>query len=209
MVDGIIFDLDGTLWDATELVAVAWSRAAKKYTGVDPKFTKEQIGACLGKLLIDIAVMLFPDCTKEQHQELIELCIEEEHKELQVSSGVLYPGLEETLKELKKTYPLYIVSNCQAGYIEDFLAATGFSHYFADHLCPGDTGNPKGDNIMEIVEKHQMKSPVYVGDTQGDYEATIKAKVPFIYAAYGFGEVEGYHKKIDSFCELPTIMKEL
>ncbi|MNC77179.1 Phosphoglycolate phosphatase [compost metagenome] len=47
-----------------------------------------------------------------------------------------------------------------------------------------------------------MQSPVYLGDTEGDYAAAQKAGIPFIYARYGFGDVKGYDKAIDSFAEL-------
>ena len=34
-----------------------------------------------------------------------------------------------------------------------------------------------------------MKSPVYVGDTMGDFLSCRKAGVPFVFASYGFGDV--------------------
>jgi hypothetical protein len=35
--------------------------------------------------------------------------------------GLLYPGVREGLAQLKEKYPLFIVSNCQSGYIETFI----------------------------------------------------------------------------------------
>ncbi|MFR7899958.1 MAG: hypothetical protein ACLU6Y_09110 [Ruminococcus sp.] len=32
-----------------------------------------------------------------------------------------------------------------------------------------------------------LKDPVYVGDTLGDFNACRKADIPFIFAEYGFG----------------------
>ena len=97
----------------------------------------------------------------------------------------MYPQLEETLKNLSARFPLFIVSNCQAGYIEVFLQATGFGHYFKGHLCPGDTGMAKAENIMKIRDDFDLKDPVYVGDTLGDFNACRKADIPFIFAEYG------------------------
>ncbi len=99
----------------------------------------------------------------------------------------LYPDLEQTLQQLSAVYPLYIVSNCQGGYIEVFLENTGFGHYFQDHLCPGDTGCAKASNIKEIICRHRLQSPVYVGDTDGDHSASRQAGIPFVFASYGFG----------------------
>ena len=47
----------------------------------------------------------------------------------------------------------------------------------------------KAENIIKISRDHHLTDPVYVGDTLGDYRACQKAGVPFIFAAYGFGEV--------------------
>lgn len=39
------------------------------------------------------------------------------------------------------------------------------------------------------MEKHGCASAAYVGDTDGDCKASFKAGIPFVHAAYGFGEV--------------------
>lgn len=190
MIDSIIFDIDGTLWDSTYVIADAWAKIIAEKYRPDVHYTPDDLKAQFGKLLPDIAKALFPDLPEEEQLELMDACCEEEHKALVLNSPGVYPGMEETLKELCKKYPLYIVSNCQAGYIECLYEATGIQQYFKDGLCPGDTGNPKADNIKAIVEKHGLKHPVYVGDTMGDYLATKEAGLPFVFAKYGFGEVD-------------------
>lgn len=119
----------------------------------------------------------------------------------------MYPQLEETLKNLSARFPLFIVSNCQAGYIEVFLQATGFGHYFKGHLCPGDTGMAKAENIMKIRDDFDLKDPVYVGDTLGDFNACRKADIPFIFAEYGFGEVEAPDYRISSPADLVELCR--
>ena len=52
------------------------------------------------------------------------------------------------------------------------------------------------------MEKHNITNCAYIGDTQGDYEATVEAGVPFIWCTYGFGTPAGYAHKVDSFEEL-------
>ena len=79
--------------------------------------------------------------------------------------------------------------------------------YFVDFECPGRTGLPKAENIKLVVERNNLKHPVYVGDTQGDANAAKGANVPFIYAQYGFGSVEEFQDKIESFEELLKIVK--
>ena len=81
----------------------------------------------------------------------------------------------------------------------------GFGKYFTDFACPGTTGLLKGDNIKLMVERHNLKAPVYVGDTYGDQTAAAEAGVPFAFAAYGFGEATKYDYKLSSFEELAEI----
>ena len=78
----------------------------------------------------------------------------------------------------------------------------GLTPYIQGHLCFGDTGTSKGRTIRTLMERYGIESCAYVGDTQGDYEATVEAGVPFIWATYGFGTPAGYAAKIDTFADL-------
>ncbi len=177
-MDSIIFDVDGTLWDSTEIVAEAWTKAVRRLYDPQMTITAPQLRGLFGRLLPDIAASLFPRETTARQMELIDLCCEEEHRVLlETPQPPIYPHLESTLQILSEKYRLFIVSNCQAGYIEVFLKCTGFSRYFQGHLCPGDTGKPKGENILEIIRRFDLKSPVYVGDTAGDFQASRQAEI--------------------------------
>lgn len=204
-MDSIIFDLDGTLWDSTTVVADSWNEELQERNISEPYVTKALLKSLFGRTLPDIAAVTFPTLSKEAQMELIEACCEREHQFLLRDGAPLYPYLEDTLQYLSSKYKLFIVSNCQAGYIEVFLEVTKFGKYFKDHLCPGDTGNPKADNIREIVTRNQLDAPVYVGDTDGDHEAATAAGVPFVFASYGFGETNDADYQIESLKELTSL----
>jgi phosphoglycolate phosphatase len=75
------------------------------------------------------------------------------------------------------------------------------------HQCYGTKGNPKSENIKDIVNDYHLSAPVYIGDTIGDYDAATKACVPFIFADYGFGKVEkGQIATISTFGELAGLL---
>ncbi|MBU5593068.1 HAD family hydrolase [Clostridium sp. MSJ-4] len=205
-LDSIIFDLDGTLWDSTQGVMESFNKTISKYNEVKDKLTIEDIKGIMGLCIEDIALRFFPYLDKEKGLEIIKCCCEEECGHLENKGGILYDGLEETLKKLASTHKLFIVSNCQCGYIEAFFKAHGLSKYFKDYENPGRTGLTKGENIKLIIERNNLKSPIYVGDTDGDLKAARFASIPFIYARYGFGEVTGYDYAIDSFKELYKII---
>ena len=203
MIDSIIFDVDGTLWDSTDTVARAWNRILEQETDLEPTLTGDTLKGLFGRLLPDIAAVIFEKYPKERQLELIDLCCAEEHRELLAHPAPVYDTLEETLRLLSERYPLYIVSNCQAGYIEVFLEATGLGSYFRDHLCPGDTGHAKAENIRAIMKRHNLRSPVY--DTAGDQNACRSAGVPFVFAAYGFGSADAPEYTIQKPLDLTRI----
>ncbi len=204
-MDGIIFDLDGTLWNATEQICKTWNMVLKDYPGTRAPITVEELEGCMGLLLPDIGRRLFPNEIPKIQEELINKCCDMEVKYLSEHGGVLYPDEEKTLSALADKYKLFIVSNCQSGYIESFFKGHSLGKYFTDCECAGNTGMEKGDNIRLIIKRNRLVSPVYTGDTQNDRDSAAYAKVPFVYAAYGFGRVNGYDFIINSFSELTDI----
>ena len=123
------------------------------------------------------------------------------------SGGRLYPDIIGTIASLAEKVPIFIVSNCQSGYIELFMKKTGCAGFITDHLCPGDTGMYKADNITKIAKDHGIKYPVYVGDTIMDKDACDRAGCVFVYARYGFGDVRGCDHVIDSPGEIIELME--
>ena len=201
-MDGIIFDVDGTLWDSTAEVAVAWNEALRNHSEVELVLTAEILKKEFGKPLPEIVQDLFPELSGEEQDRIAGYLFKYENERMETAPCVLYDGLKETIRALSERYKLFIVSNCQEGYIEAFLKNTGLEECITDHLCPGDTGVYKADNIRLIMERNHLKTVVYVGDTQGDADACRMAGVPMIYAAYGFGEVANPETQIHSFREL-------
>ena len=188
--DSIIFDLDGTLWDSTGVVAEAWQAAKEEVDFIKEDITAEMVKGITGMTYKAIFEKLFPYLDDEKREEYKAIAAKKELETLYTKGGQPYPQLEETLKYLSAKYKLYIVSNCQSGYIEVFFKTSGLEKYFLGHQCYGTKNMPKADNIKDIVNDHQLKAPVYVGDTMGDYSAAVGAGTPFIFAAYGFGKVE-------------------
>lgn len=203
---GIIFDMDGTLWDSAENVAKSWNLAIEKSGAVEKDLTTEDIKSVMGKTMDVIADILFPELSSDARGQLLEACCQEENAYLRAHGGMLYDGVEDTLRKLKeKGYHLMIVSNCQKGYIEAFLDYYKLWDYIEDTQCYGDNLLEKGDNIRLVAERNRLDAAVYVGDIQGDYDASCKAGVDFIHAAYGFGTINENVPGIHAFWELAEL----
>ncbi|MGY3714420.1 HAD family hydrolase [Sutcliffiella cohnii] len=203
-MDSIIFDLDGTLWDSSKTVLTAWNEILRKKDGIN-ELTVEDLQGTMGLQMHEIGKKLFPSLDDQAREQLLQECGDLENVYLENSGGILYDSVEETLEALSEKYKLYIVSNCQEGYIETFYKYHQLEKYFLDFENPGRTGLSKGENIKLIMERNSLSNPVYVGDTEGDLKAARYAGIPFVYATYGFGKVEDYDFAITSFAELKQL----
>ena len=201
--ESLIFDIDGTLWDSRALVAEGYNIQLKK-EGLDHLcVTAETLKPLFGKVMTEIADSILASIPEKDRYDLMERCMETENNYLfENECKIGYPGVLETVEELAKKYRLFIVSNSQCGYPELCIRKLGLTPYIEGHLCFGDTGTSKGKTIRTLMETYNIQNCAYVGDIQGDYDATQEAGIPFIWAAYGFGEVTGYAEKINTFAEL-------
>ena len=204
--ESLIFDIDGTLWDSRALVAEGYNIQLEK-EGLRHLFVDaETLKPLFGKVMTEIADAILASIPENERYALMERCMETENRYLfENECKIGYPGVTETLAALSRKYRLFIVSNSQCGYPELCMEKLGLTPYIRGHLCFGDTGTSKGKTIRTLMEKHNIESCAYIGDTQGDYEATVEAKVPFIWAKYGFGTPEGYVSAVETIEDLLTL----
>lgn len=204
--DGIIFDLDGTLWDSVAMGFKAWHIKLQE-KGINADFDFDTFKSCYG-LPMDQFFAKLGISIDNLDSFMMEL-LDFENEYLTQWGGILYPELEDTLKKLIGKFPLFIVSNCQKGYVEAFLTAHHMEGYFKDFVSYGDTGYYKADNISYLSKRNGLQYPVYVGDIQGDSDATHAAGLPFIHAAYGFGEVKDAEERIDTFADILKVVESI
>ena len=207
--ESLILDIDGTLWDSRALVAKGNNLQLEK-EGLSRYFVDaEQLKPLFGKVMTEIADHIFPDLLEPERYALMERCMERENRFLHENECAIgYPGVAEALSCLAKNHRLFIVSNSQRGYPELCIGKLGLKPYITGHLCFGDTGTDKGTTIRALMEKFNISSAAYVGDTEGDRQAAEKAGIDFLWAAYGFGKVTSYTEKLDSPMDLIKLNKE-
>ena len=204
--ESLIFDIDGTLWDSRSLVAEGYNLQLKD-EGLEHLFVNaEMLRPLFGKVMTEIADVLLAPIPVPERYNVLERCMERENRYLAENEcRIGYPKVKETLEALAKNHRLFIVSNSQCGYPELCMDKLGISHLFEGHMCFGDTGTCKGETIRTLMNKHNIGSACYIGDTMGDMEAADLAELPFIHCTFGFGEVSHSWKAIDSFEDLLTL----
>ena len=205
--ESLIFDVDGTLWDTRALVAEGYNVNLRR-EGLDHLCVcGEDLSALFGKTRGELADALFASLPQPEREPLMIRCMEEENRYLKTQEcRVGFPNVRQTMEQLAKKYRLFLVSNCEQCYPEICMEKMGIGHLIRGHLCYGDTLTPKGETIRTLMARHGIRSACYIGDTQGDRNAAAFAEIPFVYCSYGFGQVDGYWKKIEAFEELLTFL---
>lgn len=201
----LIFDLDGTLWDSRATIIKIWNDVLNKHQLIQEELKPDDMNKYMGLLAHDILKDMLPGVSDQQIQELLSEVVARENEVLGIQGGILYTGVEETLKSLAGTHNLFIVSNCQDGYIEAFLDYYQFNNLFVDFESHGRTQKPKAENIQLLMERNglSIEDSVYVGDTQTDYDSAASNNLPFIFCEYGFGKLSRQHEvQISVFSDL-------
>jgi len=200
--DAIVFDLDGTLWDTCETCAIGWNLVLDRNAIRFRTITADDVRAVAGKP--------HEQCIRETlvsvpEREILTLIAEtqlEDNRLVAEQGGVLYPDVEDGIRRLRARYPLFIVSNCQAGYVETFYRWSGLESCFRDFECWGNTGRTKAENLGPLIARNGLRRALLVGDTPGDQAAARECGVPFVYVDYGFGVCRGAARSFSSFGDL-------
>ena len=201
--ESLIFDIDGTLWDTRALIAEGWNLQLRKENLDHLCVTAQGLTPLFGKVMEEIADILFPSIPSPQRYDLMRRCMETEDQYMkQDPCQVGYPRVRETLESLSKKHRIFIVSNSQSGYPELCIEKLGLTPFISGHLCYGDTGTPKGATIRTLMTRHGITDCIYIGDTQGDQDACRVAGVPFIFAAYGLGQATAWDYRIERIEDL-------
>lgn len=204
-MDGIIFDIDGTIWDSREQVASSWNIAIAENSSLKIQVDAPLLKTLFGKPMNEIKEIIFPELSPADKDALAIKCYTYENEFLSKNPVPAYAGVLDTMKALSEKYKLFICSNCQAGYIEVCMKSTGITPYITDYICFEDTNLPKGENIKILMQRNHIKNAVYVGDVQGDADAAAFAGIPTVFASYGFGTIQNPWATIDTFFDLQKL----
>ncbi|MCD6582855.1 MAG: HAD family hydrolase [Desulfuromusa sp.] len=200
--DAIIFDLDGTLWDASNATVTGWNAALVDQGLPELQITADQVRGISGLPFDQCIVRLFGHAGRVDLESLTAVIDAAEKRVVESTGGTLFKGVRAGIKVLAKEYPLFLVSNCQSWYLESFWTHSGMKTFFQDEDCFGHSGNPKSEMIKEIFDQYSLKQPIYIGDTHWDQQASHAAGVAYGQVDYGFGQAIEPEQSFSNFTQL-------
>ena len=203
--DALIFDMDGTMWDAVDTYAEIWNMAFER-EGIERRITRDDLLALIGTPIDDIMRHFVP---AERVEHLLKTIADLVVTELPRLGGKLYDGVQEGVAELAKHYKLFMLSNCDELELPIFVRYAGIEPYITDTLAYGNTRLRKAENMQLLAEKYHLQHPVYIGDTDGDCREAHRAGVPFVWMSYGFGTTDKAQLQFDTFADMTRYFVEL
>ncbi len=203
--DALIFDMDGTMWDAVDTYAQIWNMAFER-EGIERRITRDDLLALIGTPIDDIMRHFVP---AEHVEQLLKSIAELVVTELPRLGGKLYDGVQEGVAQLAQHYKLFMLSNCDELELPIFVRYAGIEPYITDTIAYGNTRLRKAENMRLLVEKYNLQHPVYIGDTDSDCSEAHRAGVPFVWMSYGFGTADNAQLQFDTFTDLAKYFVEL
>lgn len=206
--DAIIFDVDGTLWNACPATAKALNMALEKF-GLKRQISTTEVEGVVGKPFAECIEALLPELRSDSRfPELAKTMDEYEKMVVEEEGGEFYQGVKEGIKSLSKLYQIFLVSNCQDWYLDLFLKFSGVKSYLTGFDCHGLSGKSKPEMLMVTKNNYHLINPLYVGDTDSDLAAAKKVGIDFIHALYGFGACSSGCKSCLTFEELVSYLQK-
>jgi len=151
LIDAVVFDLDGTLWDTSASCAVGWNRVLERHRIAFRPITEHDVRGVTGKPHEQCIREVFAGLPETHILTLITATAHEDNEAVTELGGTVFQGVEIGLRRLSARYPLFIVSNCQTGYIEVFFKVSRLGGCFRDFECWGSTGLSKAENLRALT----------------------------------------------------------
>ncbi|TFG61836.1 MAG: HAD family hydrolase [Spirochaetales bacterium] len=205
----IIFDLDGTLYKSESTFVPAVVKTLKDFGMPVPP--REEILPMLRFTAQGYSERLLNSKDPERIESFRKQIRSYELADIPVS-GILYPGVTETLEDLHALgYGMAICTNAGYDYLNAVMDKTELGKYFAETFG-NDSGKPKSELVRDLL-KAAGASPgecVLIGDSDSDQTAAGSHNIAFIEAAWGYGNssISGAEYRIQYISELRDLLSE-
>ena len=205
-----IFDFDGTLVDSEVAIKHCYLKVTEKLLPERIDFVKNIL---IGPTLEETALAILTNKNLYLKNQFIKEFQSKYDSEMVLETPI-YSNVSTVLQKLKgKGDSLSVLTNKRAIPTHKLINHYKWNNFFDWVACMDE--NPDLKNKSELLNKQNVPKKKYseiflVGDTLDDYTAAINNNINFIYASYGYGQLDGkakekIFKEIYQFKELENL----
>jgi len=198
----VLFDLDGTLLNTLEDLTDA-TNAALAHFGC-PRRTMEEVRSFVGNGAERLIRLALPGKADDPDVSEVLAYYKDYYAAHSQVKTCPYGGILEALAEIKREFPVAVVSN-KPDNATKLLCAQYFGDVFAlgeSSVCPR---KPAPDMVHQAMAAIGAESCIYVGDSEVDVLTAKNAGVPCLSVLWGFRDKDTLLEAgADHFCEKPA-----
>jgi len=202
---GIIFDLDGVIYDITDAITKAVDDGIEKY---QLKVNRDAVMEEIAHLIEEIQNYPVPKILLNSYELLKINSLEglSFFKKLRIAiflfnqfnkyreEASIFDGIDDLISKLSKSLKLAILTNNKSQYAEEVLEKFNLTKYFGTIIGFNEVSEvkPSPEGILKILEKWKIKSSeaIFIGDMTTDIEAGKNANVKMVCVASGLAQKE-------------------
>ncbi|MHA2392939.1 MAG: HAD family hydrolase [Promethearchaeota archaeon] len=202
---GIIWDLDGTIYDITAAINKAVDDVIEKY---NLTFNRNEVMEEVAHLIEEIQNYPVPKILLNSYELLKVNFLEEisffkkiriaiflfnQFNKYKEAESTIFKGIDKLLKNLfNKKLKMAILTNNKSQYAEEVLEKFNLSKFFNTIIGFNDVSEvkPNPEGILNILNKWNLKTSevIFIGDMTTDVDAGKAAKVKMICVASGLAQ---------------------
>ncbi|POZ54680.1 Phosphoglycolate phosphatase [Lysinibacillus sphaericus] len=217
MVQSLIFDMDGTLFQTDKILELSlddtftYLRSLNEWDTVTPIDKYREI---MGVPLPKVWETLLPNHSNEIREQTDAYFLERLIENIRSGKGALYPNVKEVFNYLKEVNcSIYIASNGLTEYLEAIVNYYKLDNWVIETFSIQQIETlDKGDLIKTIIKKYNIKKAAVVGDRLSDINAAKDNDLIAIGCNFDFAKKEELALAdliIDDLIELKTILPRI
>jgi phosphoglycolate phosphatase-like HAD superfamily hydrolase len=216
MLQSIIFDMDGTLFQTDKILEISLEdtfnqlRSRNKWNKETPI---EKYREIMGVPLPKVWEALLPNHAKEEREQTDAYFLQKLIENIRSGKGALYPNVTEVFSFLKSNHcSIYIASNGLTEYLKAIVSYYRLDNWVTEtcSIEQIDSLN-KSDLVQNMIKKYSITNAAVVGDRLSDILAAKDNGLMAIGCNFDFAREDELSQAdivINDLIELKTIMSQ-
>lgn len=217
MLQSLIFDMDGTLFQTDKILELSLDDAFNQLRSLNKWDTATPIDKyreIMGVPLPKVWEVLLPNHSTEVRAQTDAYFLERLVENIRSGKGALYPNVKEVFSFLKENNcSIYVASNGLTEYLKAIVSYYNLDNWITEIFSIQQIESlNKSDLVQSIIKKYDITNAAVVGDRLSDINAAKDNGLIAIGCNFDFAQENELSQAdivIDDLLELKTILPKL